>query len=201
MSSVTGERKTICVFCGANSGHKPLYSEGAVALGKELAARGMVLVYGGGSVGLMGDVARSARDHGCAVVGFIPEHLSTKELMGYPIGELVVVTTMHERKARMAAIADAFVAMPGGFGTLDELFEAITWGQIGLHRKPIGLLNIDGFFDPLLQYIEHCVVEGFIRPQHRALFVVENEPAPLLDRLATHVPPPGLVSSEGLERA
>jgi uncharacterized protein (TIGR00730 family) len=161
----------------------------------------MRLVYGGGSVGLMGEVARTARDSGCAVVGFIPEHLSTKELMGYPIGELIVVTTMHERKARMAAMADAFIAMPGGFGTLDELFEAITWGQIGLHHKPIGLLNVGGFFDPLIHYIDHCVVEGFIRPQHRALFVVENEPARLLDQLAAHIPPPGLVSSEGLERA
>jgi uncharacterized protein (TIGR00730 family) len=161
----------------------------------------MSLVYGGGSVGLMGKVANAARDHGCTVVGIIPEHLTTKELMGYPIGDLIVVTTMHERKAKMAEMSDAFVALPGGYGTLDELFEAITWGQIGLHRKPIGLLNVGSFFDPLIRYIDHCVAEGFIRPQHRELFLVDDDPAQLLDRLAAHQPPPGLVSSEGLERA
>lgn len=193
--------KTICVFCGGNPGIRPSYAEQAVAFGKELAARGQSLVYGGGSVGLMGKVAKSALDHGASVVGFIPEHLTTEELMGYPIGELIVVETMHERKARMAALADAFVALPGGFGTLDELFEGVTWGQIGLHNKPIGLLNVEGFFDPLLRYIDHCVAEGFIRPYHRALLLVDDDPARLLDRLAVHQPPPGLVPSEGLERA
>lgn len=197
----THQLKTICVFCGGNPGNRPSYAEQAVAFGQELAARGQALVYGGGSVGLMGKVARSALDHGCSVVGIIPEHLTTKELMGYPIGELIVVATMHERKARMAALADAFVALPGGFGTLDELFEGVTWGQIGLHNKPIGLLNVEGFFDPLLHYIDHCVAEGFIRPLHRKLLLVDDDPARLLDRLATHQPPPGLVPSEGLERA
>jgi cytokinin riboside 5'-monophosphate phosphoribohydrolase len=203
--AVKHDLKTICVFCGANMGNTPRYAEMAVALGLELAARGMDLVYGGGSVGLMGVVARTVRDHGrdqgSAVVGIIPEHLTTQELMGFPIGELIVVETMLERKAQMAARADAFVALPGGFGTLDELFEAITWGQIGLHNKPIGLLNVEGFFDALIAYVEHCVAEGFIRPQHRQLFLVDDEPARLLDRLASHQPPPGLVPSEGLARA
>jgi cytokinin riboside 5'-monophosphate phosphoribohydrolase len=192
---------SVCVFCGANAGNQPHYVAVAVAMGKELAAQGLNLVYGGGSVGLMGEVARTARDNGCTVVGIIPEHLTTKELMGYPIGELIVVTTMHERKAKMAELSDAFVALPGGFGTLDELFEAITWGQIGLHHKPIGLLNVGGFFDLLIQYIDHCVDEGFIRPQHRQLFLVDDDPARLLERLASHQPPPGLVRTDGLERA
>lgn len=195
------ELKSICVFCGANAGNRPLYSEAAVAVGQELAAREMRLVYGGGSVGLMGEVARTARDHGCTVLGIIPEHLTTRELMGYPIGELMVVTSMHERKAKMAELSDAFIALPGGFGTLDELFEAITWGQIGLHNKPIGLLNVAGYFDPLLRFIDFSVDEGFIRPQHRHLFLVDDEPAQLLDRLAAHQLPPGLASPEGLKRA
>lgn len=193
--------KRVCVFCGGNPGTKPVYAEQATALGRELAAQGITLVYGGGSVGLMGQVARAALDHGAQVIGIIPEHLTTKELMGYPIGELKVVATMHERKARMAALSDAFVALPGGYGTLDELFEAITWGQIGLQRKPIGLLNVAGFFDLLIAYLDQCVAEGFIRPHHRHLFLVETDPVRLLARLATYVPPQGLVSSEGLERA
>jgi cytokinin riboside 5'-monophosphate phosphoribohydrolase len=201
MSKVTNDLKTVCVFCGASAGQRPTYAEMATALGLELAARGMNLVYGGGSVGLMGVVARTVREQGRDVVGIIPEHLTTQELMGDPIGELIVVETMLERKAQMAARADAFVALPGGFGTLDELFEAVTWGQIGLHNKPIGLLNVDGFFDALVGYIDHCVTEGFIRPQHRQLVLVDDNPARLLDRLASHRPPPGLVPSQGLERA
>lgn len=193
--------QSICVFCGGNAGSRPIYAQRALALGRELAARGIRLVYGGGSVGLMGEVARSALNHGAQVLGYIPEHLTTKELMGYPIGELVVVGTMHERKARMAEMSDAFIALPGGFGTLDELFEAITWGQIGLQRKPIGLLNVEGFFDLLLQHVDYCVQEGFVRPQHRQLIVVDDDPARLLEQLATHQPPPGLISSQGLERA
>lgn len=200
MSKRMRELKTVCVFCGGNAGNKPAYIESAVALGKELAARGIGLVYGGGSIGLMGQVAHAALDAGTSVVGIIPEHLTTKELMGYAIGELVVVSSMHERKAKMAAMSDAFVAMPGGFGTLDELFEIITWGQLGLHDKPIGLLNVDGFFDPLISYIDHCVTEGFIRPRHRNLIVVESDSARLLERLAVHELPPGLASTEGLER-
>jgi uncharacterized protein (TIGR00730 family) len=194
------ELKRICVFCGGNAGNRPIYAEMAMALGQELVARELGLVYGGGSVGLMGKLAQSVLDQGGAVFGIIPEHLMTKELMGYPIGELMVVATMHQRKAKMAEMADAFVAMPGGFGTLDELFEIITWRQIGLHNKPIALLNVNGFFGPLIQHLDHCVVEGFIRPQHRDLFFVEDDPVRLLDRLAAYQPS-GFASSAGVERA
>ena len=135
------------------------------------------------------------------MIGVIPEGLTTRELMGRPIGELTVVATMHERKALMAALSDAVVALPGGFGTLDELFEAITWGQIGLHHKPIGLLNVAGYFDALVGFIDHSVPEGFIRPQHRDLFLVDADIAQLLDRLADYQPPPSFVAVQGLERA
>ncbi len=135
------------------------------------------------------------------MVGVIPESLTTREIMGEKIGELIVVETMHERKAIMASLADAFVAMPGGFGTMDELFEAITWGQLGIHAKPIGLLNIRGYFDPVLQWIEHGVAEGFVRPQHRSLLTVDVEPAALLDRLAVAQPPPGLLTQLDLNEA
>lgn len=197
MSNLT----TVCVFCGASAGSQSIYAEAAVTLGQELVRRQVGLVYGGGSVGLMGVIARTVRDSGSPVVGIIPEHLTTKELMGYAIGELIVVNTMHERKAQMADLSDAFIALPGGFGTLDELFEAITWGQIGLHTKPIGLLNVAGYFDLLIQYIERAIDEGFIRPHHRQLFIVDDDCSRLLDRLSAHQPPPGWAGSEGLEVA
>jgi len=191
---------TIAVFCGANAGAQPVYLDGARAMGAELGRRRLGLVYGGGSVGLMGMVARAVRDQGCRVVGVIPDSLTTKELMGQKVGDLIVVETMHERKAVMASMADAFIAMPGGFGTLDELFEVITWGQLGLHVKPIGLFNVGGYFDPLVAFIDHAVTEGFIRLHHRGLFVVENDPARLLDQLTAHQAPPGLVAYDGLDR-
>lgn len=194
------ELRTVCVFCGASAGADPRYLAAATGFGEELGRRGLGLVYGGGSVGLMGAVARAAQRAGTAVIGIIPEGLTSRELMGHPIGELTVVATMHERKAMMAKLSDAVVALPGGFGTLDELFEAITWGQIGLHQKPIGLFNVAHYFDPLVAYIEHCVAEGFIRPHHRELFLVDDDHARLLDRLAAHQPPAGLISSQGLER-
>jgi uncharacterized protein (TIGR00730 family) len=193
--------KTICVFCGANAGADPQYLAAATAVGNELGRRRLGLVYGGGSVGLMGAVAHAAQDAGASVIGVIPEGLTTRELMGQPIGELTVVATMHERKALMASLSDAVVALPGGFGTLDELFEAITWGQIGLHRKPIGVLNVAGYFDALVNFIDHSVSEGFIRPLHRDLFLVDTEIGRLLDRLAQHQLPPGFTSNNGLERA
>jgi uncharacterized protein (TIGR00730 family) len=184
---------SICVFCGANSGQHPVYVEAAVALGQELGRRQIGLVYGGGSVGLMGALARAARESGVHVVGVIPESLTTRELMGEKIGELIVVESMHERKAIMASLADAFIALPGGFGTLEELFEVITWSQLGIHAKPIGLLNIEGFFNPLLRFIDHGVVEGFIRIQHRDLAIIGDEPAELIDRLQVYQAPPGLI--------
>jgi hypothetical protein len=191
---------SIAVFCGANDGTQPVYLDAARALGAELGRRRLGLVYGGGSVGLMGTVARTARDQGCRVVGVIPGMLTTKELMGQQIGDLIVVETMHERKATMVKMADAFIAMPGGFGTMDELFEVITWGQLGLHVKPIGLFNVGGFFDSLVAFIDHAVAEGFIRPRYRRLFVVERDPARLLDQLAAHQAPPGLVTYDRMDR-
>lgn len=195
------ELKSIAVFCGANAGARPAYAEAARAVGEELGRRRLNLVYGGGSVGLMGAVAHAALSHGVAVIGIIPKQLTTVELMGHPIGELIVVDTMHERKARMVAMSDAFIVLPGGFGTLDELFDVVTWGQLGLHRKPVGLLNVDEYFTPLLGFIDRGVEEGFIRPPHRRLVMMDTDPARLLDTLATYEAPPGLVSTNGLEQA
>lgn len=181
--------RSVCVFCGSNSGSKDVYRHAAEALGRELVSRGIRLVYGAGSVGLMGILARTVHDRGGDVFGVIPEPLTRREAAGGPVGETVVVTSMHERKARMAREADAFVAMPGGFGTLDETFEAITWGQIGIHRKPIGLFNVNGYYDPLLLWLDNAIREGFVRPQHRQLLVVGDDPSLLLERLARHEPP------------
>lgn len=191
----------IAVFCGANPGYRPDYEAAAVALGAELGRRGLGLVYGGGSVGMMGVLARAARAHGSQVVGVIPEPLMTRELMGDKVGELIVVETMQERKTQMIALADAFIVLPGGFGTLDELFEVITWGQLGIHVKPIGLLNVAGFFDPLLAWFDRAVEEGFVRAHHRELVVAEAEIAPLFDRLHVYQSPPSLVKWLNMDEA
>jgi uncharacterized protein (TIGR00730 family) len=190
--------KNICVFCGASPGAHPVYMNAAQALGAALAARGIGLVYGGGTVGLMGAIARSVASHGGRVIGVIPGALMVKELVSDVIGELNIVETMHERKARMVSLADAFIGLPGGFGTLDELFEAITWGQLGIHSKPIGLLNVNRFFDPLLSWVDLALAEGFVRPQHRRLVQATDTPAALLDLLAQYIAPPGLVKWEKL---
>lgn len=184
-----GALRSICVFCGSNLGGKEIYRQAAEQLGRELVSRGIRLVYGAGSVGLMGVLARTIFDRGGEVFGVIPAPLSPREVAGDVIGDVVIVDTMHERKAQMTAAADAFIAMPGGFGTLDELFEAITWGQLGIHQKPIGLFNVNGYFDPLLQWADQAVKEGFVRPQHRQLFIVADDPSLLIERLARHQPP------------
>jgi len=173
----------------------------AEALGRELGRRGLRLVYGGGSVGLMGAIARAAHSAGAEVIGVIPAPLTAREVMGQKIGELIVVDTMHARKATMASLADGFIALPGGLGTMDELAEALTWGQLGIHAKPIGLLNVNGYYDPLLRWIDHGVAEGFIRPHHRQLVVEGTEPAGLIEQLAQHVPPPGIVKWMDLDKA
>lgn len=183
----------ICVYCGASDGVNGEYLTGASALGAEMARRGYGLVYGGGSVGLMGAVARGVKENGGTVHGVIPTPLMSKEVSGPPIGTLEIVDSMHTRKARMAELSDAFIALPGGFGTLEELFETITWTQLGIHRKPIGLLNIAGFYDPLLAMIEHSIAQGFVRPKYRGLLVAEREPTVLLDRLEVHEAPDGFV--------
>jgi len=183
----------ICVYCGASDGVNGEYLASASALGAEIARRGYGLVYGGGSVGLMGAVARGVAENGGNVHGVIPTPLLPKEVSGPPIGTLEIVDSMHTRKARMAELADAFIALPGGFGTLEELFETITWTQLGIHRKPIGLLNVAGFYDPLLAMIEHSIAQGFVRPKYRGLLVAESDPAALLDRLIVHEAPDGFV--------
>ncbi|MCC7180258.1 MAG: TIGR00730 family Rossman fold protein [Acidobacteria bacterium] len=173
----------VCVFCGSSAGSNPAYAAAARAMGRELVARGMGLVYGGGHVGLMGVVADAVLEAGGEAIGVIPHALAAREIAHQRLTTLHVVASMHERKAMMADLADAFVAMPGGFGTYEELFEAITWTQLGLHRKPCGLLNVAGFYDPVVRFIDHAVAEQFIRPQHRAALLVEPEPARLIDAL------------------
>jgi hypothetical protein len=181
--------RRVCVYCGANVGARPAYADAARRLGRVLGERGLGLVYGGGNVGLMGALADAALLAGAEVIGVIPRALVARELGHQGITELRVVETMHERKAVMAELADAFVALPGGLGTLDELFEAMTWAQLGLHQKPIGLLEVDGFFAPLVAYLDRAVTEGFVRTEHRAALLVAPEPEELLERFAAYQPP------------
>ena len=181
--------RRVCVFCGSAMGVSPAFREAAAALGTQFVERGLGLVFGGGSVGLMGVVADAVLDGGGEVIGVIPQALATKELLHVGVRDMRRVGDMHERKAVMAENADAFVALPGGYGTFEELFEVITWAQLGFHRKNIGLLNVDSYFDPLVKFIDHAIESGFIKPAHRELIFVEREPAALLDRLVTHQMP------------
>lgn len=179
----------ICVFCGSTSGNRPSFAEGARALARALVADGHTLVYGGGNVGLMGVVSDAVMAAGGEVVGVIPHTLMEREIGHTGVSRLHVVDSMHERKALMADLSDAFVALPGGVGTFEELFEAITWTQLGLHRKPCGLLNVDGFYDGLLQFLDHAWTEGFIKPETRAIVSSGTDAADLLRRLlATPMP-------------
>lgn len=166
----------VCVFCGSSTGNHPQFAAAARAFGTALAQRGTTLVYGGGHVGLMGVIADAVLAAKGRVIGVIPEKLAERELAHTTLSELIVLGTMHERKAKMASLADAFVALPGGLGTLDELFEIWTWAQLGFHDKPIGLLNVGGFFSPLLALTEHMTRSGFVRPEHLEL-VLSNEDA------------------------
>lgn len=188
------EIQRIGVFCGAQAGARPIYAQAAEAFGQELANRGLDLVYGGGSVGLMGIVARSVHAAGRGVTGVIPRALTGREISGEMLGELIVVDTMAERKERMLMLADAFVILPGGFGTMDEMFEAITWGQLGIQAKAIGVLNVGGYFDPILHWIDFAADEGFIRPHHRHLVVSAQESGALLDIMSSHASPQGLTT-------
>lgn len=180
----------LCVFCGSQPGANRMYRQAAETLGRLLVQRGYGLVYGGGHVGLMGIIADAVLQAGGEVIGVIPEAMVSRELAHWGVTQLQVVPSMHARKARMAELADAFIAMPGGYGTFEELFEIITWAQLGIHQKPIGLLNVAGYFDALLTMIERAVADGFIRAVHRQLTVVASEPAALLDALASHTPLP-----------
>jgi uncharacterized protein (TIGR00730 family) len=171
-------------------GSRPQYQDSAVALGRTLLDHQLGLVYGGGIVGLMGIVANAVLDGGGEVIGVIPEALATRELAHPGLTRMHVVKTMHERKAVMARLADAFVALPGGYGTFEELLEIITWAQLGLHQKPIGLLNVENYFTHLIALVDNAVHEGFIRPEHRELMVVSDQPRDLLVRLTGHQMPP-----------
>ena len=177
--------RRLCVFCGSSVGVNAAYAEAAEAMGTLLAKRGIGLVYGGGHVGLMGVVAEAALKAGGEVIGVIPQALFDREIGHTGVTHLRIVDSMHTRKAMIADLADAFVAMPGGVGTFEEFFEAVTWTQLGLHRKACGLLNVAGFYAPLAAFIDQAVSEGFIKPIHRAAIVVDDDPARLLDTLST----------------
>ena len=181
--------KSICVYCGSSPGGRPEFAEGARALGRVLVERDLQLVYGGGRVGLMGIVADAMLELGGQVIGVIPKVLATRELAHPGLSQMHVVGSMHQRKALMAELSDAFVAMPGGIGTFDELFEIWTWGQLGLHRKPCGLLNVHRFYDGLVRFLDHAAAEGFLQPLHRQMLIEAACPAELLDRLAEYQPP------------
>lgn len=180
--------KSLCVFCGSSFGKQELYRDKAVAVGKAIAARGFRLVYGGGNVGLMGAVADAAMAEGGEVIGVIPERLQELEVGHAGLSELHVVNSMHERKALMADLSDGFINLPGGIGTLEEMFEVWTWGQLGYHEKPIGLLNTNGFYDPLLAFIDHQVSEGFLRQENRDMVLVDTDPDGLIDRMLAYQP-------------
>jgi uncharacterized protein (TIGR00730 family) len=179
----------ICVFCGSNIGGERIYREAAEAMGTEIARRGWGLVYGGGSVGLMGVVADAVLAAKGDVFGVIPEMLATKEILHTGVTRMHIAPSMHARKAQMELSADAFVALPGGFGTFEELLEIITWAQLGMHRKPIGLLNVAGFYDGLIRFFEHAIAAGFIKSSHRQLIVTAADPVGLLDKIVVHEMP------------
>ncbi|HEX2078157.1 MAG TPA: TIGR00730 family Rossman fold protein [Longimicrobium sp.] len=181
--------KRLCVFCGSSPGARAEYAEAARATGLALAERGMGLVYGGGRVGLMGMVADTLLQAGGEVIGVIPESLMRREVGHHGLTELHVVGSMHQRKALMADLADGFVALPGGFGTFEEFCEVITWSQLGIHPKPCGLLNVAGYYAPLLAMFDHAVAERFIRPQHRELVLEDTDPGRLLGRMRDFTPP------------
>lgn len=182
--------KSVCVFCGSHEGRGEIYRSAARGFGEELARRRLRLVFGGGRVGLMGVVADAVMANGGEAIGVIPRFLMEREVGHGSVTELRVVETMHERKATMAELADAFVALPGGVGTLEEIFEVWTWELLGLHAKPVGILEVGTFFDPLLAYLDRTVEEGFVAAGHRRLLKSSNDPAVLLTKLARAEPPP-----------
>ncbi len=186
--------QSLCVFCGASAGNRDAYREAATALGSLIAGRGMELIYGGGNVGLMGVVANACLDAGGRVTGVIPASLVGREVAGEPVEHtgltrLEIVDSMHVRKARMAQLADGFIALPGGFGTFEELFEILTWAQLGFHRKPIGLLDVAGYFEPLRMLCDRAVNEGFLPPDNRELLLIASHPTALLGIMGAYQPP------------
>ena len=183
--------RRLCVFCGSRSGTQRVYQEAAQTVGRLLCQRGVELVYGGGNVGLMGTMANACLSGGGHVIGVIPQALADKEVAHTGLTELRIVSSMHERKSVMADLADAFVSLPGGYGTWEEFFEVLTWSQLGIQQKACALLNINGYYDPLLEMADRAVTEGFLRPVHRDLLISDFDPERLLDRLSNYsVPSP-----------
>jgi uncharacterized protein (TIGR00730 family) len=180
---------TICVYCGSSPGLLPDYRESARRLGIELANRGLGLVYGGASVGVMGAVADAVLQQGGRVTGVIPHSLATREVSHAGLDELIVVGSMHERKARMAELSDGFIALPGGWGTIEEIFEMLTWAQLGFHEKPCGLLNVAAYYDPLFAFLENAIEQRFVKEEFRPMMMMEESPAALLDRFAAYRAP------------
>jgi uncharacterized protein (TIGR00730 family) len=180
--------KRICVFCGSSPGAKPEYLDSALKLIRELARRNIGLVFGGGNLGLMGAIANEMIAQGGKVTGVIPEHLASKEVAFTELSDLRVVSSMHERKALMVELSDGFIALPGGLGTFEEFLEVLTWAQLGIHHKPCGLLNIEGYYDELIRFLDHAAKEQFIESEHRSLLLVAKEPAKLLEQFNRYQP-------------
>ncbi|MBT8040692.1 MAG: TIGR00730 family Rossman fold protein [Xanthomonadales bacterium] len=181
--------KRICVYCGSNPGSRPGYVRAGRALGHELARRDVGLVYGGASVGVMGAVADGVLDHGGSAIGVLPHFFATKEVAHSGLDELLIVNSMHQRKARMAELSDGFIALPGGWGTIEEIFEMLTWAQLGHHEKPCGLLNIKSYYDDLFSFLEKAMEEQFVREEYRPMMMMDTSPAGLLDRFGSYRAP------------
>lgn len=190
----------LCVFCGSREGTREAYSKGAKELGALLVSRGIALVYGGGSIGMMGTIAETVLAEGGRVTGVIPEALAHREIAHSGVQEMLVVDTMHTRKAKMAELSDGFIGMPGGLGTYEELFEVLTWSQLGIHAKPIGLLNLEGYFTPMIKMIEHGIQEGFIHETYRDLLVSAETPEALLAAMEAHKSPKPVLTLMGLDQ-
>lgn len=181
--------KMICVYCGSNPGRLPEYREAARLLGYEMAARGLGLVYGGASIGVMGAVADAMLERAGKVIGVIPVSLATREVSHKGLDELIVVDSMHERKAKMAELSDGFIALPGGWGTIEEIFEMLTWAQLGFHEKPCGLLNVAAYYDHLFAFLEYAIDQRFVKEEYRPMIMMDRAPAALLDRFSQYRAP------------
>lgn len=183
------ELKSITIFCGSSSGKESKYCSEAFALGEFLAKKNIAIIYGGASIGVMGAVADGALKNKGEVIGIIPTFLATKEIAHNALTKLIEVSTMHERKAKMHDMANGFIMLPGGIGTMEEFFEILTWAQLGLHKKAIGILNVDGYFDDLLDFIQHMVDKGFLKPKHQQLIVVDSNSENLLEKMKVYDAP------------
>jgi uncharacterized protein (TIGR00730 family) len=181
--------KRVCVYCGSNPGRLPVYRDAAAELGRELVQRNITLVYGGAGIGVMGAVADAVLENGGEAIGVIPQSLAIREVAHTRLSELIVVTSMHERKAQMAELSDAFVALPGGWGTFEELFEILTWAQLGIHEKPCGVLNVAGYYDHLALFLQHAMDERFVREEYKPMIIMEQQPEALLRRFNNYQPP------------